>query len=78
MDRVTPSLKDKIMTAEQAAKIIKSGDTIAVSGFTSVSYPKAVPKALSERKDVKDCTLIVGAAVGDEIDGALVRNGIIS
>lgn len=77
MERVAISLKNKIMTAAQAAQFVKSGMTLAVSGFTSVSYPKAVPEALVQSKHAKDLTVIVGAAVGDEIDGAFVRAGLL-
>ena len=77
MERVAISLKNKIMTAAQAAQFVKSGMTLAVSGFTSVSYPKAVPEALAQSKHAKDLTVIVGAAVGDEIDGAFVRAGLL-
>ena len=51
---------------------------VAVSGFTSVSYPKAVPEALAASGHARDLTICVGAAVGDEIDGALVRAGLVS
>lgn len=46
MERVAASLREKIMPAQQAAQFIKSQMTLAVSGFTNVSYPKAVPTAL--------------------------------
>lgn len=77
MERVAESLKRKIMSAEEAAQFVKSGMAVAVSGFTSVSYPKAVPLALASSGHAKDLTVIVGAAVGDEIDGALVRAGLV-
>ncbi len=78
MERIAESLKQKIMSAEQAAQIIRTGMTVAVSGFTSVGYPKAVPEALAESAHAKDLTICVGAAVGDEIDGALVRAGLVA
>lgn len=77
MERVTASLENRIMTAEQAAQLIKTGMTIGVSGFTSVGYPKAVPLALAASGHAKDLTLLAGASIGDEIDGALVRAGLI-
>ncbi len=43
MERVPELLKSKIMSADQAAQLIRTGMTIGVSGFTSVGYPKAVP-----------------------------------
>jgi succinyl-CoA:acetate CoA-transferase len=36
-------LESKIMTAEEAAGLIRSGDQIGMSGFTGSGYPKAVP-----------------------------------
>ena len=35
------ALLDKVVTAEEAAKMIKDGDTIGCSGFTPSGYPKA-------------------------------------
>ncbi|MEG0944636.1 MAG: succinate CoA transferase [Angelakisella sp.] len=77
MERVAVSLKSKIMSAEQAAQFVKTGMMIGVSGFTSVGYPKAVPLALAASRHATDLTICVGAAVGDEIDGAMVRAGLI-
>jgi succinyl-CoA:acetate CoA-transferase len=77
MDRVADIFKGKIMSAEQAAHFVKTGDIIAVSGFTTVAYPKAVPAALAKSGHARDLTVCVGAAVGDEIDGALVRAGLV-
>ncbi len=75
-------LKGKIMTAEQAIEFIKPSMVIAASGFTPSGYPKAVPLALAEKIERTggkyDLTLITGASVGDELDGALSRVGAIS
>ncbi|MBQ2028301.1 MAG: acetyl-CoA hydrolase, partial [Clostridia bacterium] len=78
MERVPVSLQNKVMTAEKAAGYIKTGMTIGVSGFTSVGYPKAVPLALAASGHAKELTLLAGASIGDEIDGALARAGLIS
>ena len=77
MERVPELLKSKIMSADQAAQLIRTGMTIGVSGFTSVGYPKAVPEALVRSGHARDLTICVGAAVGDEIDGAMVRAGLV-
>ena len=37
-----------ITTAEEAAKLIKDGMVVGVSGFTPSGYPKAVPVALAK------------------------------
>ena len=78
MERIAASLQNKLMSAEEAAHLIRTGMVIGVSGFTSVNYPKAVPLALAESGHAKDLTIVVGAAVGDEIDGLLVRKGLVS
>lgn len=78
MERVASSLKNKLMSAQEAAQFVKTGMVVAVSGFTSVSYPKAVPEALAASGHARGLTICVGAAVGDEIDGALVRAGLVS
>ena len=77
-ERVCESLRSKIMSAEAAAQLIHSGMALGLSGFTSVGYPKAVPTALAESGHAKDLTILVGAAVGDDCDGALVRAGCVA
>ena len=65
------------MSADDAARLIQPGMTIAVSGFTRTNYPKAVPQAVTRQGTARDLTLIVGAAVGDCIDGAWTRAGLL-
>jgi succinyl-CoA:acetate CoA-transferase len=45
------NLRSKIATAEEAAALIKPGDTVGMSGFTGSGYPKAVPLALAARME---------------------------
>jgi hypothetical protein len=42
------SLLDKVVSAEEAARFIKNGMTIGMSGFTRAGEAKAVPLALAE------------------------------
>jgi succinyl-CoA:acetate CoA-transferase len=81
LDRIRmDALKDRVMSAEQAAEFIKDGMTVATSGFTPSGYPKAVPLALAERAEKGEkieITLITGASVGDELDGKLAKAGVI-
>ncbi len=77
MERVPPELKSRIMTAQEAAQLIRSGMTLGMNGFTIVGYPKAVPQALAESSHARDLTVCIGASVGDELDGALVRAGLV-
>lgn len=77
MERIPEKLCTKVMSAEDAASLIQTGMTVAVSGFTRTNYPKAVPQAVARQGTAKDLTLIVGAAVGDCIDGAWTRAGLL-
>lgn len=74
------SLIEKIVTADDAAKLIRDGMTVGTSGFTPAGYPKIVPKALAKRArngEKVGITLITGASVGDELDGELASAGVI-
>jgi len=73
-------LQDRIISADEAASMIKSGMTIGTSGFTPTGYPKAVPEALAKRiqghQDFK-INLYTGASVGSALDGELGGMGAI-
>ncbi len=75
------SLLDKVVKADEAVWLIEDGMTIATSGFTPSGYPKAVPLALARRKEDENLdikvNLMTGASVGDELDGAWARAGLI-
>jgi len=71
-------LERKIMSAEEAAALIRSGDQVGMSGFTGSGYPKAVPMQLAHR--IAEATfsgqkfqvsVFTGASTGPELDGAL-------
>ncbi|HEV3511341.1 MAG TPA: acetyl-CoA hydrolase/transferase family protein [Candidatus Sulfotelmatobacter sp.] len=75
-------LEGKIMSAEEAAGLIRSGDQIGMSGFTGSGYPKAVPIELAHR--IADAhfhgqkfqvSVFTGASTGPELDGALAMAG---
>ncbi|MFO1500542.1 MAG: succinate CoA transferase [Verrucomicrobiota bacterium] len=68
------------LTAEEAARFINDGETIAVSGFTAAGAPKAVPTAVAHRAEEEHTAgkpfkinLISGASTGRSLDGALAR-----
>jgi succinyl-CoA:acetate CoA-transferase len=72
------ALRDRIMTAEEAAALIPPHVTVGMSGFTGAGYPKAVPRALASR--IMDANLAgqnfkikvwTGASTAPELDGAL-------
>lgn len=74
-------LLKKVVSADEAAAMIKDGMNVGTSGFTPSGYPKAVPLALAkqveEGRKVK-INLWTGASVGEELDGALTRVGAIN
>lgn len=77
----SPQALKKLVTADEAAAIIRDGMTVGASGFTMAGYPKAVPLALANRAEGGDkvkISLITGASVGDELDGALARAGVLA
>jgi len=74
-------LVKKITSADEAAGLIQDGMVVATSGFTPAGYPKAVPLALAQRAESGEqvkITLMTGASVGEELDGALTRAGVIA
>ncbi|MDR1603861.1 MAG: succinate CoA transferase [Gracilibacteraceae bacterium] len=77
MSRIPAGLQSRVMSAEQAARLITSGMTLGMSGFTLVGYPKAIPGALAASGHAKNLTLCTGASVGDDMDGVMAQAGII-
>lgn len=75
------ALMSKVVSAEEAAALIKDGMTIGTSGFTPAGYPKAVPLAVAKRAEAGEqlrLNLYTGASVGKELDGAWAKAGIIN
>ena len=76
------ALREKIMTADEAALLVQDGDTVAVSGFTPSGCPKAVPLALA--RQVRDgerrlrLGLFSGASTGEELDSAWAELDMIA
>ena len=76
------ALRGRLLSADEAARLIGDGMTVAVSGFTPSGCPKAVPLALAgqvrrgERK--LKLTLLSGASTGEELDSAWAECGIIA
>lgn len=74
------ALRSRIGSPEEAARFIQNGMTIAMGGYTNSGYPKAVAKALAERKrqgDPFQIRLLTGANVGP-IDTVLGEASAIS
>ncbi|RKF23466.1 acetyl-CoA hydrolase/transferase family protein [Altericroceibacterium spongiae] len=74
------ALWDRVSSAEDAAKLIKDGMTVGMSGFTRAGEAKAVPMALAERArtDPLKITLITGASLGNDLDKTLAEAHVLS
>ena len=75
-----PELMSKIMTADEAADLMKDSSVVGISGFTSSGYPKAVPLSLAAKAKAGETIsfdLYSGASVGPEVDTALSEAGVI-
>ncbi|MGE5158197.1 MAG: acetyl-CoA hydrolase/transferase family protein [Gemmatimonas sp.] len=81
---LSPALRAKIMSADDAATLVTPGQNIGMSGFTGSGYPKAVPLALARRIEAAHASghpfkigVWTGASTAPELDGALAKvNGI--
>lgn len=75
-----PDFRSRVMSADEAAAFINSGETVGMSGFTGSGYPKAVPLALAARIEAEHAAgrpfrirVWTGASTGPELDGALAK-----
>ena len=73
-------LHDKIVSADEAAKLFADGMTVGMSGFTRAGDCKAVPVALAARAktDPLKITLITGASLGNDIDKILSEANVLA
>jgi succinyl-CoA:acetate CoA-transferase len=80
-DRIRlPLLKQRVTSAAEAAKWIKDGMTVGMSGFTRAGDAKAVPLALADRArdEPLKITLITGASLGNDVDKTLTEAGVLA
>jgi succinyl-CoA:acetate CoA-transferase len=84
-DRVlNQELRQLIMSAEEAAGLVRNGENIGMSGFTGSGYPKEFPTALAHRMEAAHhdgiplrVGVLTGASTGPELDGVLAAaNGM--
>lgn len=81
LDRIRlESLRDRVITAEQAALLFEDGMVVGSSGFTKAGDSKVVLPALAERAKVDPLkiTLMTGASLGHGTDGKLAEAGALS
>lgn len=72
-------LMDRIVSADQAAQLIKDGMIVGMSGFTRAGDAKAVPLAMARRArtDPFQITLVTGASLGKDVDRVLTEAHIL-
>lgn len=72
-------LMERIMSADQAATLIKDGMVVGMSGFTRAGDAKAVPLAMAERakREPFRITLITGASLGKDVDRVLTETNVL-
>ncbi len=67
--------RNKIVSAEDAARVVMDGDTVATSGFVGIGFPEELAVALEERFEKtgapRDLTLVYAAGQGDGKDRGL-------
>jgi len=72
-------MKDKILSAADAAALVRSGDTVTTSGFVGIGVPEALLGALEQRfietAAPRDLTLFFAAGQGDGKDRGLNHLG---
>jgi propionate CoA-transferase len=69
------SIRNKVMTADDAVRLIRNGDTVTVGGFVAQSGPEELLSALGRRFTMTKCpsnlTLLFGAGPADWKDRGL-------
>ncbi|HYZ65039.1 MAG TPA: CoA-transferase [Acetobacteraceae bacterium] len=70
-------MSNKIVSPDEAAAVIRSGDTVSVAGFVGIGTPDelliAIERRFRETGEPRDLTLVFAAAPGDGRDKGLNR-----
>lgn len=67
-----------VSSAEEAARDIRSDDTLLISGTGGVANPKAIARALATSNRDLNLTIVSGGTVGEEIDVALTEANAVA
>jgi len=73
-------MSNRFVSAEEAAKMIKNGMTIATSGFAASGYPKAILRALAGRRrsgENINLNFINSSNLGTDIEAELTESGVL-
>ncbi|WP_049236175.1 acetyl-CoA hydrolase/transferase family protein [Moraxella canis] len=81
IDRIKHAgLREKVMSADEAAQFVQNGMMLAITGFTGAGYPKALPtaiankaKAAHEKGEKFTVGMVTGASTAPECDGVLAE-----
>ncbi|MGM8216414.1 acetyl-CoA hydrolase/transferase family protein [Bacillaceae bacterium W0354] len=74
------SLRERIVSADEAASWIEDGMTLGLSGFTRAGDVKAVPFSLVRRAETENfkVNVFTGASLGSDIDKLFAESGILN
>ncbi len=74
------ALESRVMSADQAATLFRSGMTVGMSGFTKAGDCKALPEALAQRarEDGLRLNVVTGASLGNDNDGMMAQAGLLA
>ena len=71
--------KGKIVSAQEAVRVIRDGDTVATGGFVGIGFPEEIAIALENyylaTRNPKDLTLVYAAGQGDGAERGLNHLG---
>jgi len=74
------ALRDRVMSADEAACLVSDGMVVGMSGFTRAGDAKDMPAALAKRaaQHPMKFTLITGASLGHDSDKTLTEAGVLA
>jgi propionate CoA-transferase len=71
--------KGKVVSADEAVRVIRDGDTVATGGFVGIGFPEEIAVAVEnhylEHKRPRDLTLVYAAGQGDGLEHGLNHFG---
>lgn len=76
-DRIlNTDLRNKVVSVQEAAALIKSGMTFATSGFAA-GYPKAIPQELAAHSTATGVRMLSAVSNSESMDGVLARSDVL-